>query len=153
MRRYRATIVAGIVVALVLVASFALVGHAMLADENGTLVVRVHDGDANVHEFSLATDDDYVITTSLGTNTIRIQDGSVRIAKADCPNQSCLQQEPVSRPGPQIICLPHKLWVEVVGAGNEDEGSLNEDRVTWSNEGSAGDVPTTGLDDLDAVAR
>lgn len=153
MRRYRATIVAGIVIALVLVGTFALVGHAMQTSSHDALVVRVHDGDGNTHVYSLGQDGEHVITSSLGTNTISIQDGSVRMAQADCPNQSCLQQEPVSRPGPQIICLPHKLWIEVVGAGDKDEGSLNEDRVTWSNEKGAGDTPTADLDDLDTIAR
>ena len=153
MRRYRATIVAGIAVALVVVVSFVLVGRAMLAGTGGTLVARVHDGDATVHEFSLAEDGDYVITTSLGTNTIRIENGTVRMAEADCPNQSCLQQEPLSHPGPQIICLPHKLWVEVVSAGDKDAGTLNEDLVAWSDEQTSGDASTTVLDDLDTVAR
>ena len=142
MRAYRATIIAGLAVALVVVTTFALVGRAMRGGGDGSALVRVHDGDGATHEYSLDADGDHVITTSLGTNTIRVRDGAASMADADCPNQSCLQQEPLTHPGPQIICLPHKLWVEVVRAGDADTGSLDENLVAWSD-----------TDDFDTVAR
>jgi hypothetical protein len=150
-----------VVVALVLVATFALVGRAMMTNATGALTVRVHDGDGNTYVYSLGQDGDHVIASSLGTNTISIKGGSVRMSDADCPNQSCMQQQPISQPGPQIICLPHRLWVEVTSTGDDKAGSLDEGLVEWSvssethdssnakDAGGAGDI----LDDLDTIAR
>lgn len=157
-RQYRATILAGVVVALVLVATFALVGRAMMTNATGALTVRVHDGDGNTYVYSLGQDGDHVIASSLGTNTISIKGGSVRMSDADCPNQSCMQQQPISQPGPQIICLPHRLWVEVTSTDDDNTSSLDEDLVEWSvsgetrNSGNAGDTNDI-LDDLDTIAR
>lgn len=134
MREHRASIVALVLVALVVALSFAISAALRGGQATGELVVRVHDGDGAVHEFSLQEPGTHEIRTSLGTNTIAIEDGHVRMADADCPNQSCLDQEPLDAPGGQIICLPHKLWVEVAVAGSDDAASLDENLVVWSDQ-------------------
>lgn len=58
-----------------------------------------------------------------GYNTVRIHDGVVEVAEADCSNQICVEHDPISQPGEQIVCLPHGLVVEVV-ADEEDAAEL-----------------------------
>lgn len=143
MTRYRATIIAGVFVACVLALAFAVAGNS-LGDSTGTsFVVRVHDADGAMHEFALDADGEYDIDSSLGHNTIRIEGGSVRMVDADCPNRSCMSQAALTRPGAQIICLPHRLWVEI-GGTDGSSSQLDEDLVVWSDDASA---------DLDTVAR
>lgn len=134
MKAYRASIITFVLVALVIALSFALSVHLRATSASGELVVRVHDGDGTVHEFSLQDTGEHEVHTSLGSNTICIEDSSVRMVSADCPNKSCLNQEPLDVPGPQIICLPHKLWVEVVVAGSDDAASLDQNLVDWSDQ-------------------
>lgn len=141
MREYRATIVAGVLVACVLLLAFVLAGLGKSDATGGNLVVRVHDGDGEVHEFLLDQDARHTIDTSYGHNTIQIEDGAVRMVDADCPNHSCMNQEALSKPGAQIVCLPHKLWVEVAHAHEEGAHALDEDLVVWSQ------------NDFDTVAR
>ena len=49
-----------------------------------------------------------------GHNTVVIQDGKVAVTQADCPDQVCVRHGPTDRTGDPIVCLPHKLVVEVV---------------------------------------
>lgn len=131
--RYRATVVAGVMVACVLVASFLLVGMHMRGVSASELVVRVHDAGGRTYEYPLGLDGSYTVASSLGTNTICVEGGSVRMAYADCPNGSCMQQAALVQPGPQIVCLPHRLWVEVVGSDDAGAQQLNEDLVLWQD--------------------
>ena len=54
------------------------------------------------------------IESSLGTNVIEVADGRVRCLESDCSNQTCVKQGWVSGQGQTIVCLPHKLTVQVV---------------------------------------
>lgn len=53
-------------------------------------------------------------------NLLVIKDGQAFISEADCPDKICVAHKPVRKKGETIICLPHKLVVEVQGAAAED---------------------------------
>ena len=55
-----------------------------------------------------------------GTNMLVIEDGSVSVTEADCPDKLCVKQRCISKDGESIVCLPHKLVITVVG-GEEAE--------------------------------
>ena len=62
-----------------------------------------------------------------GTNTIEITEEGVCMVSANCPGQDCVQQGPVTlenyrtRPmGTTIICLPHRVVVELVDEEADD---------------------------------
>lgn len=57
-------------------------------------------------------------TLSLAGNTVVVEDGEVYVSEADCPDHSCVRQGAVSHKGETIVCLPHRLVVEVT-AGEE----------------------------------
>ena len=42
-----------------------------------------------------------------------MQDGSVTVQDADCPDKICEKHRAINRTGETIICLPHKLVVEI----------------------------------------
>lgn len=136
-QRNRATIVCAAVIALLLAGLALWASGARGA--GGRLVALVHDGVGQVHELPLDTDATLEVTTSLGSNTIVVEDGTVRVASADCPNGTCLHEQPIGEPGKQIICLPHKLWIEVVPEG-ENGGEMDVSLVE-------------GSEDVDLVAR
>ena len=48
-------------------------------------------------------------------NLISVTDGTVVVEAADCKDQICVRHKPVSSRGESIICLPHRLVVEIVG--------------------------------------
>ena len=145
-REHMATFVAGTLVVLGLVLAFvALSPHA--SHDPGKLVAVVHDGDGNEQRLPLSQNDRLEVVTDLGRNVIVVEGGQARMAEADCPHGSCMQQQPIGEPGQQIICLPHKLWVEVVASDKSAETSgLNVDAVAW-------DEHAQTSDDVDLVAR
>lgn len=80
------------------------------------------DGDASftVRTTGTAQGDD----ANRGENLVRIHDGSVRVERSNCGNQVCVNHDPVSSAGEQIICLPHGLVIEVV-EHEEDASALH----------------------------
>ena len=48
-------------------------------------------------------------------NTIEIDDDTIAVQDADCPDRICIQQGKAQKPGDIIVCLPHKLLIEVKG--------------------------------------
>ena len=65
--------------------------------------------------FSLSEDRIYTVTNDFGTNTVVIENGQAYVTDADCPDKICEQMGRISKPGETIVCLPHKLVVEVSG--------------------------------------
>ena len=60
-----------------------------------------------------------------GTNTVLVEPGRIRISEADCPDQVCVNQGFISDGTVPIVCLPHRLLVEIVGAvGDLDGGAV-----------------------------
>ena len=148
----RANAIVVLAIAIVVVAAivvFALQSGAAPTAESANasgraLVALVHDADGNTRELPLSTDSETTVTTSLGTNVVVVEDGAVYVRGADCDNHDCVNQGRIDRPGRQIICLPHELWIEVVAPGDAP-GALNVN--------AAASADTSGKDDLDAVAR
>ncbi len=67
--------------------------------------------------YSMEKDGEYTIRgyTGQGTNRLVIKDRKAWIETADCPDRICVRHSPVSRKGETIICLPHRVVVEIAG--------------------------------------
>ncbi|GAA0178138.1 flavin-based extracellular electron transfer system protein EetA [Clostridium sediminicola] len=61
------------------------------------------------------TEETISIETELGNNTIIIHKGIVEMYDADCRDQICVNEKPMSKIGDIIVCLPHKVVVEIKG--------------------------------------
>ncbi|MCD8037902.1 MAG: NusG domain II-containing protein [Lachnospiraceae bacterium] len=80
-------------------------------------------------EYSLLEDRVIDIEGELGYNRLVIENGSAYMESADCPDKYCMTYKPIARTNESIICLPHRLVVEVVAAGTDGE-SAQPDAVT-----------------------
>ncbi|MCI8627954.1 MAG: NusG domain II-containing protein [Firmicutes bacterium] len=79
--------------------------------EHNTITVSI---DGTVYkEFDLYQNQNYTIQTEQGYNVLQIQNHKATIIEADCPDQLCVQQKAVSHIGELIVCLPHKMVIEV----------------------------------------
>lgn len=67
-----------------------------------------------------------VMGTEDSYNLVLIEDGTVRVTDADCPDQLCMKQRSISKNGESIICLPHRLVLQIHA---KEEGPL--DAVTY----------------------
>jgi len=67
-----------------------------------------------------------ILQPGVGENTLQLTEDAVSMAEADCPGQDCIQMGTVTREnldirplGGFIICLPHRLTVEVHDSHSE----------------------------------
>ena len=61
------------------------------------------------------------IQNDLGINTIQIQNKDVLMEEADCPDGYCKEQGHISKNKQTIVCLPHKLVVEISDDSEKSE--------------------------------
>lgn len=61
----------------------------------------------------------FVVEDEFGSNTILVEPGRIRVSQADCPDQVCVNQGFISDGTVPIVCLPHKLIIEIVGGGSD----------------------------------
>ena len=57
-----------------------------------------------------------------GYNHLSIQNGIVSVTDADCPDKLCVHQKSIQYEGEMIVCLPHKLVIQISGG---EEASLD----------------------------
>ena len=89
--------------------------------KTGTMVLITVDGKEQ-GRYPLEQDDKILLGDEGWSNTLVIRDGQARITEADCPDKICVHHAPVSRRGENIVCLPHKLVVEIVSTDEDQEG-------------------------------
>lgn len=90
-------------------------GTALVADGAASALYAVVQNDDGFYQVLPLNEDARVtVTGDLGTNVIEVADGRVRCVESDCANQVCTDTGWVSSPGQMIVCLPHRLVVEVV---------------------------------------
>lgn len=53
------------------------------------------------------------IETEQGRNLLVIEDGQAYVKESDCKNGVCVKSRPVTESGGQIICLPHKVLIQL----------------------------------------
>lgn len=53
------------------------------------------------------------IKTAFGTNTIEVKAGKIYMIDADCRDKLCVHSKAIQYNGEMIVCLPHKLYVEI----------------------------------------
>lgn len=90
------------------------------AEQPLNVVCQSRDGFYRVDE--LSADVEYTVTSTdangeEGQNVVRIADGTVDVISATCSNQICVDHDPISQAGEEIVCLPHGVVIDVV----EDE--------------------------------
>ena len=79
--------------------------------------------------FSLDQDKTIQIKNESGMNIVRIQNHEVWMEEADCPDGYCMEQGHISHSHQTLVCLPHKLVVEISNA-SENETSEEIDIVS-----------------------
>ena len=57
------------------------------------------------------------LETERGFNRITIDKDGAEIIEANCPDKICVHTAKITQPGPIIVCLPHRVSVEIIGEG------------------------------------
>ena len=82
--------------------------------EAGAAAVVTQDG-KEIRRINLATNQEITIASENGYNSLLIENGEISVNDADCGDHTCIHTGRISREGEQIVCLPHRLVIEVVG--------------------------------------
>ncbi|WP_458407567.1 NusG domain II-containing protein [Anaerotignum sp.] len=103
---------------LIVIALIAAVGiwlfYSAGAEKGLTAVVTV-DGEVRAE---LPLDDgNATIETEWGYNIVHTENGQAFVTEADCRDQICVDHKKIEKVGETIVCLPHKMVVEIVGDG------------------------------------
>ena len=116
-----------ILIAVVMLIALISAVIVYLTHNKGDMAVIKVDGNI-VNELSLS--DNTTITIEGyqgGSNTVSIIDGKAYVSEADCPDEICVKTGGISRAGETIVCLPHRVVVEIKssnGTHNEDFDSV-----------------------------
>lgn len=103
-------------VVIILIAAAGLLLFA-LNKEDGSFVVIKIDG-VITETYPLSENREVSIKTGENDENINIlviKDGKAHIKEADCPDKICVETRAVSFVGETIVCLPHKVVIEVIG--------------------------------------
>ena len=111
------------VILAVVVIAIAATGLLLLnvfKTEGAFAVVKL-DG-KETERYPLSVNTEVVIETeNNGKNTLVIEDGKAFIKNATCPDKICEGHSKISFKGETIVCLPHKVVIEIVASDSENE--------------------------------
>ena len=60
-----------------------------------------------------------MLKQSMDIISIEIEDDSIGILDSDCRDKICIKSGFISKPGQLLVCLPHKLMIEIKSNVNE----------------------------------
>ncbi len=121
-KRYDLLLLAALVLVGLGLTAFVLLSRMNSASDGLTVTIR-QDNEV-VATLPLDEDATYAVQGEDGgtTNLVVIEDGTVHMEEADCPDQLCVKQGKISYAGDSLICLPNRVVVEISG---EDEQALD----------------------------
>ena len=109
-----------ILISVILGIALVSFGIIKFTQKDGKEVIVTVDGQ-KVHTASLEKDQVYEIPVKNGKNVMEIKDGKVRMKQADCPDLICRKHTAIEKSGETIVCLPHKVVIEISSDENEQE--------------------------------
>ena len=99
----------------------------LLLNKDAPAVVRILQDGQEIGIYSVLEDQTISIPyEEEGYNLLLISGGQVSVSDADCPDGLCVRQRAIARNGESIICLPHKLVIQIE---SKEESDL--DAVTY----------------------
>ena len=84
-------------------------------------ILRVEQNSKLYGEYPLDIDREVVFDDGVHFNKIVIKDGKAYMDEANCRDQICTHMKEISMNGETIICLPNRVFLEVVDPENEND--------------------------------
>lgn len=100
-----------ILLGIVVVVSVLIFGMRFMLKDQGKAYVTVRIQGEIKETYDLS--EDQVIEVDHGANVIKIKNGEVDMTEADCPDQLCVHQKPISSNHESIVCLPNRVVVQI----------------------------------------
>lgn len=104
-----------IVIIVMVILSYSYMFYLDLAADD--VVLRITQNQQVLYEFKL--DENYqnrlMINDGGHYNEVIIDGFDVYVGEANCLNQVCVNHQAISSVGESIVCIPHKLVIEILG--------------------------------------
>lgn len=62
---------------------------------------------------------DLLIETEWGHNTVHVAHGAISVTESNCPDGICINQGELTKSGIPIICMPHRLYIQIEGGSTD----------------------------------
>lgn len=120
-REQRNTLILVLALLAVLGTAF-LVQQVLLRGSDGPAVWAVlKAGGREPQRLDLREDVEFMVEDEeTGYNLVRVENGKIMVAEADCADKICVRTGPIHQPGEMIACLPHGLLIYIEEAGEQD---------------------------------
>ncbi|MGG1880704.1 NusG domain II-containing protein [Paenibacillus cisolokensis] len=108
---------------LVLLGSAWLIYHQIQGSRQSydpaTLYANINVNGALYQSVSLDGGEQTIaLDTEYGHNVLKVFNHGIQMVAADCPKKISMQMGFISRPNEVIICVPNRVYVEIVHGGN-----------------------------------
>ncbi|AYE34704.1 NusG domain II-containing protein [Clostridium septicum] len=115
-----------IIIVLLMIMSFIpefILGANLKAEHNNVYAEITISGKLykNINLSSHKGEEIIEVNTKNGSNKIIIKDDKIGIYDADCPDKICMKPEFISSVGENLVCLPHRLMIEIKGVKEEED--------------------------------
>ncbi|MDO5754741.1 MAG: NusG domain II-containing protein [Tissierellia bacterium] len=105
-----------VIIVAVLLAFFVFLKTDIKENFQGKyLSIQVNGEEIQAIEYDDHTVMNIPIDSPYGFDEVHIEDGKIEVVKANCRDQRCVKQGPISEVGEIIICLPNRFFVEIKG--------------------------------------
>lgn len=91
-----------------------------------TGLVQVVQNNKVTGTYSLSEDNEYVLNTYYGSNTLVIENGYAYVKDSSCDDHICENMGKISKVGETIICLPNTLFITVIEGEQSDLDAVVE---------------------------
>jgi hypothetical protein len=112
----------------------------------GNLIAAVVVGNRQAITLDLAKSSDFVVHGAVGEMLLQVANRRIRILRSTCPNQVCVRQGAIYRPGEMLVCVPNRVVIFIRRADKTNFTQTSDDSVTLDK--STSDTMTS---DYDAV--
>lgn len=108
-----------VLLVLVIIAGVFFFSHERGAGQSQRVIV--YQNGEKTSEYSLGKEQTIPISCNEGGyNLLKIDTDGVSVEDADCPDKICVNHRKISKGGESIICLPHKLVIELESDTTEE---------------------------------
>ncbi len=89
--------------------------------------INIFRGDALIKQLSLDNDlGQYRVEGLKGHLDLSVRNKSVKITSATCKHKTCMNMQPISKPGENLICIPNQINISIAG-----KNSFGVDSITF----------------------
>ena len=109
--------------------TYLLIFGAILALCAAALLLLPRMGDGKTAEIyldgelirtvDLGKNETFTVESERGSNEITVENGTIRVSAATCPDQICVRRGACSDGAP-VVCLPNRLVIRFPGSGETD---------------------------------